>query len=97
MGYSHFDGNEEDIMESMLKHTKIPKSELSGYKEYTKGLLRKKMIASIGNNYIITDRGSNAIRQQIKTGEYWVAPLHPRKFNPYPRARISRSLAGYVH
>ncbi|MBN1682823.1 hypothetical protein JW865_04650 [Candidatus Bathyarchaeota archaeon] len=31
-----------------------------------------------------------------KSGEYWVAPLKPKKFNPYKKLKISKELRGYI-
>ena len=96
MGYSRFSGNQEEIMEGFLKYKKVKKSELSGYEDDVKSLIRKKMIACDKEACTITDRGRSAINQQIKLGEYWVAPLRPRKFEPYGKAKISRELVGYI-
>ncbi len=96
MGYSRFSGNQEEIMEGFLKHKKVKKSELSGYPDDFRSLLRKKMIACGKEKCSITDRGKSAIKQQIRNGEYWVAPLKPKEFRPYGKAKISRELAGYV-
>ena len=97
MGYSRFDGNQEEVMESFLKHKKIDRNEISDdYPEDIKSLLRKKMIACDKKNCSITERGKGAIKQQIRTGEYWVAPLKPKKFEPYGKAKISRELVGYI-
>jgi len=97
MGYKKFDGNEEDIMRVMQREKKVKKESLNkDYPQHIKSLLRKKMIKPIGEFYIITDRGNSAITQQLRDGEYWVSPLKPKPFDPYPKVRISRELAGYV-
>jgi hypothetical protein len=97
MGYSRFDGNEEDVMGAMLRFRQIPRGEMmENYPYQMKSLLRKKMIAVNGNFYVITPRGKSAITQQARTGEYWVAPLNPKPFSFGGTGKISRSLAGYV-
>jgi hypothetical protein len=96
MGYSRFDGNELDVMEALLKREFALKTEVVDYKATIKSLLRKKMIKSISNKYIITERGKSATTQQIRKGEYWVAPLKPTKWNPYGKAKISKELRGYM-
>jgi hypothetical protein len=96
MGYSRFDGNEMDLMEALLKRKSVLKTEVADYKPSIKSLLRKKMIKSVGNKYVITKRGNSATTQQIKTGEYWVAPLKPKAWNPNKPARVSKELRGYV-
>ena len=96
MGYSRFSGNQEEIMDGFLKSKKVKKSELSGYEDDVKSLIRKKMIACDKKTCSITDRGKSAITQQTRTGEYWVAPLRPKKFEPYGKAKISRELVGYI-
>ena len=96
MGYSRFGGNQEEIMEGFLKSKKVKKSELSGYEDDVKSLIRKKMIACDKEVCTITDRGRNAIKQQIKLGEYWVSPLKSKPFEPYGKAKISRELVGYI-
>lgn len=96
MGYSRFSGDQEEIMEGFLHNKKVKKSELSGYPDDLKSLLRKKMIACDKKACSITERGKSAIKQQIKTGEYWVAPLKPKKFEPYGKAKISKELVGYI-
>jgi len=96
MGYSRFSGNQEELMEGFLKYEKVKKSDLSGYEDDVKSLIRKKMIACDKKFCSITERGKSAIKQQIKLGEYWVAPLRPKKFEPYGKAKISRELVGYI-
>lgn len=98
MGYSRFDKNEEYIMEGMLnlKTLKKDSKEVSDYRPMIKSLLRKKMIKSERGHYKITDRGRSAITQQIRSGEYWVSPLKPKKWEPYGKLKISKELKGYV-
>jgi hypothetical protein len=96
MGYSHFSGNQEDLMQAFLHFKKVNKSEIGGYPDDVKSLLRKKMIACDKKQCWITERGKNAIIQQSKTGEYWVAPLHPKPFKPYGSMKISKELIGYI-
>ncbi len=96
MGYSRFDDNEESIMESLLKRKSFLKIDVADYKPSINSLLRRKMIKSVGDKYIITERGKSAITQQIRTGEYWVAPLKPKQWNPYGKGKISKELRGYV-
>ncbi len=96
MGYSSFNGNEMDIMEGLFKRKSVSKTEVSDYKPSIKSLLRKKMIKSVGNKYIISQRGISATTQQIRTGEYWVAPLKQKVWSPYGKAKISKELRGYV-
>ena len=97
MGYKKFDGNEEDIMRVMQREKKVKKDALiKDYPQHIKSLLRKKMIKSIGEFYIITDRGNSAITQQLRDGEYWVSPLKPKQWNPYGKVRISRELRDYI-
>ena len=77
MGYSRFDGNQEELMESFEKHKKIRKKgeTAKAYPHQIKSLLRKKMISSSGGYYVITARGKSAINQQIRKGEYWLSPI----------------------
>ena len=96
MSYSRFSGNQEEIMEAFLRYKQVKKSELSGYPDDLKSLIRKKMISCKKDICSITERGKSAIVQQKRTGEYWVAPLKPKKFEPYGKAKISRELAGYI-
>ena len=97
MGYSMFSGNQEEVMEAFLKFKKIDRNEISeAYPEDIKSLIRKKMIACDKKTCSITKRGKSAITQQTRTGEYWVAPLRPKKFEPYGKAKISRELVGYI-
>jgi hypothetical protein len=95
MGYSHFDDDEEIIMTALLREN-VRRDDVKGYPLHIKSLLRKKMIMRHSNYYVITDRGRNAIIQQKRSGEYWVSPLHPKKFNPYGTLKISRELSNYV-
>lgn len=97
MSYARFDGNESDVMETFLRHNIVPNDIKRDYPYQINALLRKKMIKKHQKRYIITERGKSAITQQIRTGEYWVAPLKPKKFNPYGTAKISKELVGYVH
>jgi hypothetical protein len=96
MGYSIFDGNEMDIMEALLKRKYGLKTDVVDYKSSIKALLRKKMIKSMSNKYAIIERGKSVTTQQIRTGEYWVAPLKPKQWSPYGKAKISKELRGYV-
>lgn len=96
MGYSRFDGNEMDLMEALVKRKSVLKTETIDYKPSIKSLLRKKMIKSVGKKYVITERGKSATTQQIRTGEYWIAPLKPKAWNPNKPARVSKELRGYV-
>ena len=96
MGYSRLDGDEETILEMLLKKP-IDKIIRTDYPYQVKSLLRKKMIQPKGKTYIITARGKSAVNQQIKLGEYWLSPLKPKKYNPNGGSlKIPRSLAGYV-
>jgi hypothetical protein len=96
MGYSHFSGNQEDLMQGFLHYKKVKKSELTGYPDDVKSLIRKKMIVCDKDSCSITERGKNAITQQTKTGEYWVGSLKPYKFKPQGSIKISRELVGYI-
>lgn len=96
MGYAHFDKHQEELMEGFLLYKQVEKSELKGYPDDIKSLLRKKMIACDKDFCSITERGKNAITQQKRTGEYWVSSLKPYEFKPYGSMKISRELVGYI-
>ena len=87
MGYSHFDDNEQDIMRIALKEP-ILKDIRKDYPFHIDSLIRKKMLVKDNGFYIITERGKNAITQQLRSGEYWLSPLKPKKFNLFPKAKI---------
>ncbi len=103
MGYSHFDGNEQDVMEVFLKQIKlrenvpIEKESIDSYAEILNSLLRRKMIQKVSGGYAITERGRSAITQQIRSGEYWVSPLKskPFKFDGSARIRVPEGYGGY--
>jgi hypothetical protein len=100
--FQRFDGNEEEIMEVFIKQkidykTDLGKETIDGYSGVIKSLLRRKFIQKIGDIYSITDRGRSAITQQIKTGDFYVAPLNIRPFNPNKSAkiRVPKEYGGY--
>lgn len=98
MGYSKFSVNEEDAMDAFMKEKKILKKlVMEDNPKMAESLLRRKMIAVDGEYYVITSRGESAITQQLRSGEYWVAPLKSKPFNMNPVARMSRETARYVH
>ena len=85
--YSRFSGNEEDVMEVFLKEQRITNEMindenkgLGSYPIVLKDLIRKKMIMKEKGHVKITERGLSAIKQQIRSGEFWVAPLRPKRF-----------------
>lgn len=76
MGWNVFGDNEEEVMDSFVKHKIISKDINEAYPYQIKSLLRKKLISKLPNgNYVVTKRGINAFNAFSKTGHYYLFPV----------------------